>query len=325
MEDLQTKDEYLEIHNFTLESPPKPDLQEPLSLRRNSIMNLEILNAALGRGGHKQEGEETPEPAEPNFVVAGSTDTHVNQVGGTSHSAQSPKPTERQMNDIKDIVGTIDLDDVTSNMQSPPELLSKMPSSKPYYVAHLSRAKCEAAVKSAMIGDFLIRRSNSSRSEILCVNDNGEAVNFSLKYNDKNTIDFVGRTFDEVDQVVAYLKVNALRGRNGSPLYLLNPATIAPWYAGNSTRTKLVNRVLAGTDGDFMVRKSSKDSVYKFYIHSCGDTVSFVVERSGTGLLRLNSQTYPTLEAVVNDLRCSPIPSINTVGLHLRCAAPAAF
>jgi hypothetical protein len=33
-----------------------------------------------------------------------------------------------------------------------------------------------------MAGDYLVRRSANSESEILCVNDNGEAANFTISY-----------------------------------------------------------------------------------------------------------------------------------------------
>lgn len=48
--------------------------------------------------------------------------------------------------------------------------------SKRKYGMHFFRKRFEKLVTSGMVGDFLVRRSGSSESEILCVNDFGEPV-----------------------------------------------------------------------------------------------------------------------------------------------------
>ena len=46
-----------------------------------------------------------------------------------------------------------------------------------WYVGRMDRKLCEQLVLSGMPGDFLVRRSASNPSEILCVNDYGQAAN----------------------------------------------------------------------------------------------------------------------------------------------------
>ena len=50
-------------------------------------------------------------------------------------------------------------------------------------VGVVNKARCEAAVVAGNNGDFLLRSLKNGKM-ILCVNDNGSAVNFTIKRND---------------------------------------------------------------------------------------------------------------------------------------------
>ena len=57
------------------------------------------------------------------------------------------------------------------------------PSMESWHVGVVNKAQCEAAVVAGNNGDFLLRSLKNGKM-ILCVNDNGSAVNFTIKRND---------------------------------------------------------------------------------------------------------------------------------------------
>jgi len=172
-----------------------------------------------------------------------------------------------------------------------------LPSRQRWYVGNMSRTSCENAVAESFHGDFLVRRSNSSKSEILCLNDHGDSVNFSITYNDKNLLCFVNRSWKYLDEVIAYLRNNALKARNGEPLYLRQPAVLVPWYVGSTSQDIVTELVLAGKTGDFLVRKSSDQMKYKVMIRTATATSSISLKRSeNANEIEYDGEMFETLE-----------------------------
>ena len=80
-----------------------------------------------------------------------------------------------------------------------------MPSREAWYVGKMDRKKCERLVKACMPGDFLVRRSASSESEIICVNDFGEAANFAVSYVEGALpVLYARRQFETLDDAIAH-------------------------------------------------------------------------------------------------------------------------
>ena len=80
-----------------------------------------------------------------------------------------------------------------------------MPTREPWYVGRMDRKKCERLVRAGMPGDFLVRRSASSETEIICVNDFGEAANFAVSYVEGELpVLYARRQFNTLDDAVAH-------------------------------------------------------------------------------------------------------------------------
>ena len=57
-----------------------------------------------------------------------------------------------------------------------------------------------------MPGDFLVRRSASSETEIICVNDHGEAANFAVAYVDDDLpVLYARKRFKTLDDAIVSL------------------------------------------------------------------------------------------------------------------------
>eukprot|EP00040_Diaphanoeca_grandis_P020438 m.108750 g.108750 ORF g.108750 m.108750 type:complete len:254 (-) comp27900_c0_seq1:301-1062(-) len=185
---------------------------------------------------------------------------------------------------------------------------TNLPSRQRWYVGSMTRTACETAVAESFHGDFLVRCSNSSNSEILCLNDHGDAVNFSVMYTPEGLLSFVNRTWKSLDEVIEYLMTNALKARNGEPLYLHRPALLVPWYLGSTSQDIVTELVLAGKTGDFLVRKSSDQQKYKIIVRTSTATSSLSLKRDPLAPeIMYNGESFDTLEAVIDNMRQFPI------------------
>eukprot|EP00038_Savillea_parva_P030952 m.81770 g.81770 ORF g.81770 m.81770 type:complete len:1098 (+) comp9426_c0_seq1:297-3590(+) len=102
--------------------------------------------------------------------------------------------------------------------------LSTVGVSLEWYAGALAKGKCEAAVTSSPDGSFLVRESTSGDKFVLCVNDNGTAVNFPIDIVDGKKCSFGSRTFDNLHDLIDHLRGTAVKGLNGRPLWLTEPA-----------------------------------------------------------------------------------------------------
>mmetsp|Transcript_33813 Transcript_33813/g.88821 ORF Transcript_33813/g.88821 Transcript_33813/m.88821 type:complete len:217 (-) Transcript_33813:83-733(-) len=186
-----------------------------------------------------------------------------------------------------------------------PRLNGELPTRERWYVANLPRTKCETAVQNSMSGDFLVRRSASSKSEILCINDNETIVNFSIAVKDSGLYEFVGNTFQTLGSVVAYVRQNPLKSQSGAALLLGLPASLSPWYVGAMDRDTCETIVRHGQQGDFLVRRRSKGG-YAICVNDCGEIRNFSIKRNGTTFSAAN-EDRASLEEIVDQMRLRPM------------------
>eukprot|EP00035_Acanthoeca_spectabilis_P017872 m.376995 g.376995 ORF g.376995 m.376995 type:complete len:213 (+) comp16705_c0_seq4:422-1060(+) len=187
-----------------------------------------------------------------------------------------------------------------------PQSNCKLPSHERWYAAGLPRSKCEKAVKNSHHGDFLVRRSGSSNSEILCVNDGGDAVvNFSINRLNDGLYEFVGTKFQTLANVITYVRENPLKSQQGGALHLENAAVLAPWYVGKMGRHECENLIKASSTGEFLVRSRNKGG-YAVCVNDQGAVRNFSVTREH-GVFIASHQEHNSLEEAIDTFRRRPM------------------
>jgi hypothetical protein len=195
--------------------------------------------------------------------------------------------------------------------------MQTMPSRAQWYVGQMNRKKCERLVKGSMPGDFLVRRSASSETEILCVNDYGEAANFPIAYVvGPKPVVYSRKHFLTVDDAIAHALARPLKSRLDKSLKLMHPANVDGWYDGEITREKCEKFVNRGEAGDFIVRKSSSGDSYTVCINEGGKKVSqmsskacvsFSIRIHGREQFVFRKRIFTSLESAIDDLRRKPL------------------
>eukprot|EP00037_Helgoeca_nana_P008479 m.75503 g.75503 ORF g.75503 m.75503 type:complete len:464 (+) comp18968_c0_seq2:354-1745(+) len=182
----------------------------------------------------------------------------------------------------------------------------------------LSRAQFESLVTNGMEGDFLVRKSGSSAGYVLCVNDYGDPVNYSITVDDDAAYEFLGRSFGSLEQVVAHARVTPLKSRtvDGEKLALGFPAIQESWYAAGFDRADVETAVAAGEHGAFAVRMSSSGDKYVLVVNDIGAICSYSITQVNRRWT-FGGSAHSTIQGVINHIKVKPFQSKNTPDLRL--------
>lgn len=185
-----------------------------------------------------------------------------------------------------------------------------MPTTATWYVGRMDRKKCERIVKASMPGDFLVRRSASSETEIICVNDFGEAANFAVSYvAGPMPVLYARKQFRTLDDAVQHAIARPLKSRLNKPLILQNVAVLDGWFRGDMKRRDCEDAIEYGEMGDFIVRKSSSGETYTLCVNDGGRSVSFSIKVAGRKNFIFRKEAYSSLEEVIDGIRMRPLKS----------------
>lgn len=220
---------------------------------------------------------------------------------------------------------------------------------QPWFASGLRRTACEAVVRAANHGDFLVRESRGSDMYVLVVNDSGSPTSFPVTKipGDETTsitqYVFAGVAFASLRALIKYLRLHPLSGKNGSTLQLQQAAAIdgkpspaprsimsvarsmtftqAPWYASTTSRAVVEACVLHGEPNEFLVRESRQGTHFVLCVNDNGAVLNFQIQRSGSEF-SFGGVKYSALEDVIFSLRTSPIMSSAGTALYLSGPAP---
>merc|ERR1711935_402150 len=87
------------------------------------------------------------------------------------------------------------------------------------------------------MGDFLLRSLKNGKM-ILCVNDNGSAVNFTIKRNDKGQFIFAKQSFANAEALIDTLRVSPPKNSKGAKLWLQDAAPFVQDTKGGVSRDR---------------------------------------------------------------------------------------
>lgn len=76
-----------------------------------------------------------------------------------------------------------------------------------------------------------MRKSGSTNGYVLCVNDFGQPVNFTINVQGDGSFEFTTKIFTTLEEVIAYSRVTPLKSRSkpGERLMLGSPAIRQNW------------------------------------------------------------------------------------------------
>lgn len=224
--------------------------------------------------------------------------------------------------------------------------------SQPWFVAGMRRTKCENFVAAGNHGDFLVRPSRGSDMFVLVVNDEGSPTSFPItricdEENNQEKYVFGAKLFDSIRALIKFLRISPLTGKNGSVLQLQSPAPYydmdetasmsfmsdissasefgsvsrQPWFAGKARRSAVEASVLAASNGDYLVRESSKGTHYVLCINDNGLPLSFQIKREGSSFV-FYDRSFASIYSLIDFLRTSPLMGSQGNVLHLKNPAP---
>ena len=142
-------------------------------------------------------------------------------------------------------------------------------SEEKWYAGEIDRTRCEGIVKACMQGDYLVRKSSSSSGYVLCVNDMGQSINYTIACKDPTTFLFTQAIFRSLEDAVTYAKGTPLKSvaRPGSRLILNHPAINESYLCVDRDRPTSERMVAAANHGDFTVRLSSSGDKYVLVVN----------------------------------------------------------
>lgn len=183
----------------------------------------------------------------------------------------------------------------------------------------------EAAVGSSMHGDFLVRKSGSTSGYVMCVNDHGSPVNYTVDVPRMGVFAFTGAEFSSLELVVGHARKTPLKSITtpGEKLLIASPAVLAPWYPTGSraSRTELERAVKAAGHGSFVVRLSSSKDKFVLVVNDCEDVMSYSITKSDSGRFLFGGAAHDSLPAMIEMLGSAPFLSRNTPELTLSKSA----
>eukprot|EP00035_Acanthoeca_spectabilis_P002761 m.89419 g.89419 ORF g.89419 m.89419 type:complete len:503 (+) comp11740_c0_seq2:1823-3331(+) len=183
---------------------------------------------------------------------------------------------------------------------------------------NVDRQQFEAFVMVGMHGDFLVRKSGSSAGYVLCVNDHGQPVNYSITAEADETLEFLGQRFGTLEAVVSHARRTPLKSRTipGEKVTLGFPAIRESWFSSSMERGQMEAAVAAGGHGAFAVRMSSTGDKYVLVVNDKGDVCSYSITRAGKRWA-FGGSAHSTIEDVVHHIKTMPFQSKNTPTLTL--------
>eukprot|EP00037_Helgoeca_nana_P008478 m.75497 g.75497 ORF g.75497 m.75497 type:complete len:547 (+) comp18968_c0_seq1:354-1994(+) len=163
-----------------------------------------------------------------------------------------------------------------------------------------------------------LERGLVSSRYVLCVNDYGDPVNYSITVDDDAAYEFLGRSFGSLEQVVAHARVTPLKSRtvDGEKLALGFPAIQESWYAAGFDRADVETAVAAGEHGAFAVRMSSSGDKYVLVVNDIGAICSYSITQVNRRWT-FGGSAHSTIQGVINHIKVKPFQSKNTPDLRL--------
>eukprot|EP00040_Diaphanoeca_grandis_P012093 m.61717 g.61717 ORF g.61717 m.61717 type:complete len:310 (+) comp23020_c1_seq1:70-999(+) len=184
------------------------------------------------------------------------------------------------------------------------------------------RGYFEKVVTSCMKGDFLVRKSSSSPGFVLCVNDSGQPVNFTINTQKDGKLEFTQQLFKSLHEVVEYARRTPLKSRinPGDRLRLESAAVREVWFPIGMTRERCEAAVAAGVHGAFVVRLSSSHDKYVLVVNDKGTVCSYSIIRAD-GKVSFGGSMHDTIEELVEHIKIKPFQS--KVSQSMRLTGPA--
>jgi len=131
------------------------------------------------------------------------------------------KTTEKTMEELLDTLQSVP---IPTNEGGSNLYLRKPAAKAEYYAGQMPRAECEAYVKRAGNGDFLIRQNTRGDKYVLVVNDSKSILNFIISQTPDGKFDFGGLPHDSLEMVIRYLKKAPLGSKSGGQLFVARAA-----------------------------------------------------------------------------------------------------
>eukprot|EP00039_Didymoeca_costata_P029518 m.25012 g.25012 ORF g.25012 m.25012 type:complete len:513 (-) comp7665_c0_seq1:245-1783(-) len=188
----------------------------------------------------------------------------------------------------------------------------------PWNAGVMDRHKCEEFVASCMNGDYLVRKSGSSPGYVLCVNDGGKPVNYTISV-ENGGFKFTAKLFNSLEEVIKFALSTPLKSvtRPGQKLNLNNPAITESWLGIKIGREECEKKVANANHGDFMVRLSSKGDKYVLVVNDKGHACSFSVSMNPQKQYVFGASTHDSVKTLVESMRTRTFKSEYTFAMNL--------
>lgn len=191
------------------------------------------------------------------------------------------------------------------------------------FVGPMDHYTVQDYVLGSMDGDYLVRASSSSSNFVLCVNDYGQLANYTVKVGEGGDFEFYKTKFNSLKQVVAFARDHLVSlVKTGKPLRLFNPATVEPWFVGETDRNTVEAAVKGARQGQYLVRKSTAGDKFVIAVHDNGDVCNYQIDRNAGVGYKFGEQSFPTLRVVIAWFKEQPIRGLHSKFLTITDAVP---
>mmetsp|Transcript_11835 Transcript_11835/g.30409 ORF Transcript_11835/g.30409 Transcript_11835/m.30409 type:complete len:561 (+) Transcript_11835:283-1965(+) len=205
----------------------------------------------------------------------------------------------------------------------------------PGFVRGMSHDVVQRKVRGSLVGNYLIRESRAGDNLVLVVNENDQIANFTIYLNRSPAA--ISSAFVMQDHPASTLQELMRWARSNLKSYskpgvlvpLGKPCSLEPWFAGDYTKPDVETAVLAGKQGEFLIRKSSDGRKYVVVVHDCGQAANFTVDPVPPAKTGKAAQEYcfgtlkfDTLDEVVAWLCTNSLRGLATEKLRVTDAAP---
>eukprot|EP00729_Bicosta_minor_P000405 gene405-15874_t len=101
-------------------------------------------------------------------------------------------------------------------------------SNEAWDVGVMKKAAVEKAVVAANNGDFLVRRIKTGGKAVVCINDGGNAQNFTIECNARGKLEYGGKEHENVTSVLEFMRADPPTSSGGKKLWLMDAASLTP-------------------------------------------------------------------------------------------------
>lgn len=192
------------------------------------------------------------------------------------------------------------------------------------FVGQMDHFTVQDYVLGSMQGDYLVRLSSSSSDMVLCVNDFGSLANYKIIVTDGgNQYEFSQKRFSVLTDVIAFAK-HTLKSliEPGKLLGLNTPATVEPWFVGETDRNSIEKAVKGARQGQFLVRKSTAGDKFVIVVHDLGDVCNYQIDVAPGLGFEFGDQQFDTLRVVIDWFKEQPIRGMHSAQLRINDPVP---